>query len=545
MGLALRGGRVAREARLAPPEPHGVQRDMDDVDGVAGASASEILAGIDELLATWSADPPRVLRGGGIAARTLTTTARDLDLTEPRAALLVEVAYAAGLLDDDAEADPVWAPTAAYDRWRDEPAGRRWADLATGWRDSTRAAHLVGRREADGRAVNALAPEAHWPPVVSLRRDVLGVLRGAPAGLAAEPAAVLEALTWRRPRRLPRDAEDLVAAVLGEAAALGITGRGALGSAGRVLLEARGEDAGERLAETMQQHLPAPVERIVLQADLTAVAPGPVTGGLADLLRLVADIESRGGASVYRFGEASVRRALDAGWSADQVLAALAEASSTPVPQPLDYLVRDAARRHGQVRVGGARAYVRADAETTLEEMLASRDLAPLQLRRIASTVLISPVAPDTVLDLLRAAGFAPAAEAPNGVVSLAATPPRRSAARRGPTAITVNAVDSAHATDLVHALRSGETAAAAERERMAGRPGPSIPSTDPTTSVAILREAIAAGHATWLGYSDGTGAVRRMLFYPERVDGGRVTGTADGTSRVLSVHRITGVVAE
>ena len=41
-----------------------------------------------------------------------------------------------------------------------------------------------------------------------------------------------------------------------------------------------------------------------------------------------------------------------------------------------------------------------------------------------------------------------------------------------------------------LHALRSGETAAAAERERMAGRPGPSIPSTDPRTSVAILREA-------------------------------------------------------
>ncbi len=545
VGLALRGGRVARATQLRPPEPSGTQRETTDVDAVAGAAASELLAGIDELLATWSADPPRVLRGGGIAARTLTNTARDLDLTERRAALLIEAAYAAGLLDDDAETDPVWAPTAAYDRWRDEPGGRRWAELATGWLGSTRAAHLVGRREAEARAVNALGPDAHWPPIASLRRDVLGVLARAPAGLALEPAAVVEALAWRRPRRLPRDIEALVAAVLDEAAAIGVTGREALGSAGRVLLEMPSGEEGDAVATAMQPHLPAPVERILLQADLTAVAPGPITGGLADLLRLVADIESRGGASVYRFGEASVRRALDAGWSADQVLDALAEASSTPVPQPLDYLVRDAARRHGQVRVGGVRAYIRADAEPALEEMLASRDLSPLQLRRIAPTVLISPVAPETVLDLLRGAGFAPAAEASNGVIALTGAPARRSAPQRGPAAVVVNALDPAQADDLVRALRSGETAAAAERERMAGRPGPAIPSTDPTTSVAVLREAIAGGYATWLGYADGTGSVRRMLFYPDRVDGGRVTGTAEGTLRVLSVHRITGVVAQ
>ena len=295
----------------------------------------------------------------------------------------------------------------------------------------------------------------------------------------------------------------------------------------------------------MHVHLPSPVDRIVLQGDLTAVAPGPVTGQLADLLRLVAELESRGGASVFRFGERSVRRALDAGWSADQVLGALTDASRTPVPQPLEYLVRDVARRHGQVRVGGVRSYVRADDEATLDEMLASRDLGPLQLRRIAAGVLVSPVAPDIALQLLRDAGFVPVAESATGTVALPRVAPRRVVARRATQGVDVHVVDVEHATDLVRTLRSGEAAADAARAAVAGRPGPAIPASDPATSVAVLREAIADGHAAWLGYADGSGRVRRMLFYPERVDGGRVSGTADGASRTLSVHRITGVVAE
>ncbi len=549
VGLVLREGRLHRDVRLFAPVPAAPRRDADAVDAAAGAAASELLAHVDDLLAGWSTSPPRVLRGGGLAARALATTARDLDVDETRAALIVEVAYAAGLVEDDAEADPVWAPTAAYDRWRDEPGGERWAALAAGWLRSTRASHLVGSRGREGRAVNALGPDAHWPPIAGLRRAVLGVLDALDTGAAADPSAVGAVLAWRRPRRLPRDAGRVVEAVLSEAATIGVTGQGALSTAGRAVVLARpggsGDETGSPAAMAMHPHLPAPVERILLQADLTAVAPGPVTGALADLLRLVADIESRGGATVHRFSESSIRRALDAGWSADQVLTSLAEASTTPVPQPLDYLVRDMARRHGQVRVGGARSYVRADAPSTLDEMLASRELAALQLRRVAPTVLVSPVAPEIALDLLRDSGFAPAAESANGVVTVARVQARRTTGRRGPAALDVHGVDADHAADLVRTLRTGEAATGSLAARRADRVGPAIPANDPTTSVAVLREAIAARHATWLGYSDGTGRVRRMLFYPERIDGGRVTGTADGATRTLSVHRITGVVAE
>ncbi len=48
---------------------------------------------------------------------------------------------------------------------------------------------------------------------------------------------------------------------------------------------------------------------LVVQADLTAVAPGPLDHRVAGELRLLADQESRGAGGVYRFSPASLRRA--------------------------------------------------------------------------------------------------------------------------------------------------------------------------------------------------------------------------------------------
>ena len=109
---------------------------------------------------------------------------------------------------------------------------------------------------------------------------------------------------------------------------------------------------------------------MLVQADLTAVAPGPLEGSLASFMRLAADVESRGGATVYRFTPDSVRRALDAGWTAAEFVDTVRRSSRTPMPQPLEYLVADVARKHGQTRIGGASAYVRSDDESVLETML-------------------------------------------------------------------------------------------------------------------------------------------------------------------------------
>jgi hypothetical protein len=539
VALVLRGGRSHVAPALTPPDLVGPTRDPAEVDAAAGQQVTDLLALVDELAAEWGLRPPRVLRSGGLAVRDLKRLASVLDVDGVRAAFVAELAYAAGLVADDGSLDPSWAPTPSYDEWQQQPGDHRWALLARAWLLTTRAPHVVGTTPAGGSGtVNALGPDAHWPPARGLRRDVLDQLDAAEPGLAPPPDAVSTVLRWRRPRRVPASLDTVVGAVLREAEWLGVTGRGAISSAGRALLAGRDDS---ELAAAIQPHLPEPVEHVLLQADLTAIAPGPLAGGLATFMRLVADVESRGGATVYRFTQDSVRRCLDAGWSVDQVLGALADASHTPVPQPLDYLVRDVARRHGQARVGAMRAYIRCDDETTLGSMLAERELSALQLRSIASTVLVSPVAAETVLELLRENGFAPAAETPDGGIIVPAAGRHRTPLQRRSAPVSAQSVDEELVTTLVGALRAGEEAAAYHREQLASRQGPSLPSTDPTTTLAVLRDAAADRQAVWLGYSDADGRVQRMLFYPDRVEGGRVHGSADGTARTLSIHRVTG----
>ena len=561
VGLALRGGRLHRETQLSPPPI--AARVASLVDSVAGGAASEFLTHVDELTAAWGAAPPRVLRAGGLSVRDLRATQTALDVEPDRAAFVVEIAYAAGLVADDGEIVPVWAPTAEVDEWSTTEAGHRWASLALAWLGSTRAPHLVGHRSAAAAsAANALGPDVQWPAIRSLRRAVLRELASLEPGAAPDPRSLKERLMWRRPLRSSTVLGEAVDAILREAEWLGVTGRGALSDAGRALLGLAQPDRGDggtvvgavitstgdtdEVAMTMSAHLPAPVDHVLVQADLTAVAPGPLVGSLASFMRLAADVESRGGATVYRFTPESVRRALDAGWTSAEFVETVRRSSRTPVPQPLEYLVSDVARRHGQTRIGGAAAYIRSDDEAVLDTMLASRDLAALQLRRIAPTVVISTADPHVLVDLLRDHGFAPVHEGRDGAVVHAETPRRRASTRRRGPAPVVSPVDQAFTQTLVTGLRAAEATADERRAEEESRSGPRIPTTDPVVTLSLLRDAVADRHGVWIGVSDQVGGTTRHLIHPQRVEGGRVWATDEGgNEKSYSVHRITGATTE
>ena len=595
VGLVLREGRLHRTPELEPPVLH--SRSVSLVDAAAGGSASELLTQIDELAAMWGAEPPRVLRAGGVSVRDLRVTQHRLDVTPERTAFVIEVAHAAGLVADDGELVPVWAPTAEIDEWPAVDAGQRWATLALAWATTTRAPHLVGRRSTGTGPANALGPDVQWPAIRGVRRDVLRELATLEPGQAADVASLRDRLAWRRPSRAAAVLGEAVEAVLGEAEWLGVTGRGALSEAGRALVDsafptpapgsspssnrgdrggqvsggttsnrsgssARRGDAGgnvggaitsnrdgdalQTVAAAMSKHLPAPVDHVLVQADLTAVAPGPLVGSLGAFMRLAADVESRGGATVYRFTPESVRRALDAGWTSAEVIDTVRRSSSTPVPQPLEYLVSDVARRHGQTRIGGAAAYIRSDDAAVLDTMLASRDLSALQLRRLAPTVLVSSADPRVLVDLLREHGFAPVHESRDGTVVHTEAPKRRSGTRRRGPAPIVMPVDHDTTRSLVESLRAAEATADDRRAEHDRRAGPAIPTTDPVVTLALLRDAVAEHHGVWIGLSDQVGITTRHLIHPERVEGGRIWATDDaGRERTFSVHRITGATLE
>jgi len=543
VALRLRGGRLHREIALTAPKLKVTTHEQSSVDDAAGGQASGLLGLVDELAADWGPRPPRVMRAGGLSVRDFKRLASILDVESAHAAFVVETAYAAGLLADDGSVEPVWAPTPGYDEWQQRPSARRWVQLSQDWLASGRAPHLVGTVPASGGSpINALSGEVVYPPIRQLRGDVLTELAALPEGQAPDLGSLADRLRWRRPMRRAEIIEAVAAAVLRECEWLGITGRGALSTAGRLLFEARADLSVAE--EAINTHLPSPVEHVLLQADLTAVAPGRLEGSLAQFMRLVADVESRGGATVYRFSPQSVRRGLDAGWSCAQVLTSLQDASRTPVPQPLEYLVGDIARRHGQTRVGTVSAYIRSDDTTVLDTMLADRELTALQLRRVAPTVVVSQAHTLVVLEMLRENGFAPVAETTEGGVQIPRVAHHRTPARRSPAAPKITSVvDDEQTETLISALRAGEESAAYEREREQSQPGPRLPSTEPAVALALLREASADSLGVWIGYADGDGRTKRILFYPKRIEGGRAYGSVEGSNveHTFSIHRITG----
>ena len=194
---------------------------------------------------------------------------------------------------------------------------------------------------------------------------------------------------------------------------LGLCALGTLSTLGRDMVTGRVDQARASLAA----HVPAVTSQFVIQADLTVVATGPLTTAVQVDLELMADLESSGAASVYRFSDQSLRRAYDAGWSAAEINAFLDAHATKGVPQPLSYLVEDVGRRHGRVRVGSAASYIRSDDPSLLAEILVTRKAAKLGLGRVAPTVLVSTAEPETVIATLRATGFLPAEEDATGAL--------------------------------------------------------------------------------------------------------------------------------
>ncbi|MEV6835272.1 helicase-associated domain-containing protein [Streptomyces sp. NPDC051133] len=596
VALHLREGSAHRTPEpLPPPVEPATTHDPRVVDATAAGQAYTALATVEELLKEWDEGGPAVLRAGGLSVRDLKRTAVALDVSEPVAAFWIELAYAAGLIASDGEADERYAPTPAYDEWLERPPAERWARLAETWLTATRTPGLVGGRDAKDRTLSALGPGLDRSAAPEVRHRVLTLLAGLPEGAAPDAESVPARLRWERPLRGPqREGEEdlrsrLARWVPAEAEQLGVTGRGALSAHGRALLGAHvpspsagpaaaAEPAGPGDKLPVHHHhrpaaapaplspaeqavataaaarlvaplLPEPLDHVLLQADLTAVAPGPLERPLAATLDVLADVESKGGATVYRFTPASVRRALDAGRTAADLHAFLAQHSRTPVPQPLAYLIDDVARKHGHLRVGAASAYVRCDDDALLNEILADKRAAALRLRRLAPTVLATQSDPATLLEGLRAMGYAPAAESAEGDVLITRAHAHRTPPRTAPEPVPDGPPppDGTLLTAAIRAIRAGDLAATTPRKAPgAGAPlaGGELPRTSSAETLATMQAAVLTGGSLWIGYVNAEGAASQRVIAPVRVEGGFVTAydhTADEV-RTFPLHRITGV---
>lgn len=296
-------------------------------------------------------------------------------------------------------------------------------------------AHAAGLVGEVGKGLHATAKGLDWVTMPSAQRweSLAEAFRGllpaalrTPTGGWVSPDAWGAMLPWN-----PRWTEQS-AALIRQAVLLGLwtaSGETPWSTALRV--------GGAADSTSLHALLPHEVDRIFLQNDLTAIAPGPLLPALDARLRVMAGHEAASHASTYRFTVDSITHALRENETAASLLEFLQSISLTGVPQPLRYLIEQQARRHGLVRVRQAFdspvTVVESDDTHILQQILVDTALRNMKFRSHDSQV-VSPVDEQTVFWALSDARYPVVAldkdgiERPRSRRVVADPPPRESA---------------------------------------------------------------------------------------------------------------------
>ncbi|MBG6190069.1 hypothetical protein IWX64_001003 [Arthrobacter sp. CAN_A212] len=538
VGHAARGHVIVGRLRPDPPSPDLGAIRTSLRDNAAHGAVAETLRLVTELVAVVDEHPITTLRSGGVGVREIRRVADALRVDTDQTSWLVELGAIAGLLNLDVDTS----------RWRVEPKMpwltqdrvEQWQLLVAAWQDAQRAPALVGSQLTAGTTINALAAEAGRPDAPHIRSRMLTVLAALSTAAGSEPgasgrapvlteSAVVERLTWSQPR-LQRRFARLVPGMMAEATRLGLLGSGALTELGALTAEGRLDDA----AAVLRSALPAPLRHFMLQADLTAVAPGYLEPEVTAELALLSTPEGQGPASIYRFSADSLRRAFDAGQDASSILAFLARHSATDVPQPLKYLVDDTASRYGRLRVGRAHSYVRSDDDAALSALLIDPRAAALGLVQLAPTVVVSQASGPELAAVLRDLGYAPALEGA----------PLQPPAGRSTSAGGSGSPSSSRVTLNPWTLSTEDIAQQIEVLRGAGTSpasGMTTAESDTLLGLETLRKAIRLRSPVRLGFADSQGNSTRQILVPLSVSGGRVRviDPDNEVEKVVSIHRI------
>lgn len=373
-------------ASAAPPavlEPL-AEGDRRFIDRLASERAFTATNEVTELLVELEKEPARELAKGGIALPDTKRLAHAMSVDLESVSRLVAIAEAAHLIVRESGA---WLITEPGGAWLLGSSGERWRVLAEAW------AHQL---PADIRALLAARSAALWGD---------GLTRY---------------ITWLYPAG-GEWMDERVVSHTRAAELLGVTANAAPSSAGALLFTASPSEA----AATMSALFPTEVSQVYLQHDLSIVAPGPLTPEVDNRLRSLADAEGRALASSYRVSASSMNRAMAAGETAESVREFLSRISLTGIPQPLGYLITEAATRYGLLRAGSVSgelvsdqsagfipaSYVRSDDDGLLDTVFVDLSLSALAFVRTAPDRLVSRYGLETVFWNLSDARYPVAAE--------------------------------------------------------------------------------------------------------------------------------------
>jgi len=536
VGIYLRGGKIHKERLVTAPLLTGAQRDERQVNLAAIANISTALRWVEELLNFWAEEPADSLRAGGLGVRDLKIISTHLGVDEACAAFITELAFLTSLISIDAN-DRIM-PSNKFDIWLMQSPAARWQVIASAWLITSRVSGLVGRAEA--KNVAALGPELDRVNAGRVRALTLSILSDNKL-LAPDAKSFNTLLAWRAPvRRNSSLQEELATWSLREAEWLGITGQGAISKYGEIFLS--GQDL-----ELINDDLPKTVDHILIQSDNTAIAPGPLEHEISQQLAIMAEIESRGGATVYRFSEATIRRALDHGKTGEEIKAFLIKTSKTPMPQPLEYLIADVAKKHGKLRVGNISSFIRCEDTALIAQIMGDKKLDVLSLRRIAPEVVVCDHDAADVMRVLRESGYLPAAESSNGVMLMGARANRALTRPRPPRIIGEIEIPSQELLEgAIRAIRTGEKSSHKQirLRQVANEALGALPRSTANETMDLVNRFILEEKSLSIGYADNNGSVTHRIIDPLRVSAGSLIARDHATGEVQSfrIPRITGV---
>ena len=156
-------------------------------------------------------------------------------------------------------------------------------------------------------------------------------------------------------------------------------------------------------------HFPGTSDRIIVQADLSVIAPGPLTLEVEKKLRTFLDADKVGLASHFRMSALSLSYALETGLDVDQIRLTLVDLSGKNLPQPVEYLLADVAKRFGRLRVvaddSGASSFIEVHEPALAVELANDLRLRSLSLRQIEPLRLFTKFSSDVAYYTLRENG--------------------------------------------------------------------------------------------------------------------------------------------
>jgi len=388
-----------------------------------------------------------------------------------------------------------------FRKWRIKEPAKQLAAVLPAW-------YAMPSITLDASTEPALVPDSAGPVAVALRPALLRVLDELPPSTGiTDTEAFFSLVRWSAPIPLigVGEAPQLLEGLWNELVAVGACAHGAISPLGRALVEETSiVDAAVRMLRSV-------VGTARFQADLTVVVGGVPAPEVREVLDASADREARGAASIWRFSQRSIRRALDGGLSTVDLIARLrAIAAGGELPQPLEYLVNDAGRQHGGLRIRAVACVVYADDADQVAELVGARALSALGLTPLAPTVLASAATPDATLAALRKAGYAPTVDGAAVAVEAKTRPPREVAPPRRST------VDP---TALARKLLAARTPVNDDTYGQIAKAAPQLSER----AVRLLASAVEHGTMVRIDYTDTKGQVSTRIIEQAALDGRRL----------------------